>query len=198
MIPPVHEIASHPREGWSPYPLDDRTDGRDDAASIYLSTSAFRAMGDPDALGKRTLRFASRTRSRHARSKGTHVKSMAPALVRVLIGALILTGCAEDSTRIRATEHTTPNPYADMSCSQLHGQLIRVGGELRELSVMQDGEEEFDDVLVILAALLPHPYWAIPLTLAVLPLGSRRPHDIADLKGDRQRIEDASVEKSCF
>ena len=119
------------------------------------------------------------------------MKSLMLIIVSLFVGFLLLTGgCAKDSGKIAAA-YVSPLEYQDYNCSQLGGELSRVGRRVQEISGMQDEEAGEDAWVMGIGMVL---FWP---SLFFLEGNTGREAELGRLKGEIDAIEQAATLKDC-
>ena len=101
-----------------------------------------------------------------------------------------LTGCATDTTQIQAS-YVSPYEYEEYTCNGLRGEAARVTRKVREIGAQIDETASSDSAAVTVGLILPTAFLLID---GNDPAAARR---YAELKGQMNAIEEASIRKGC-
>jgi hypothetical protein len=101
-----------------------------------------------------------------------------------------LAGCASRANEISAS-YTSPVAYSSYSCQQLREEAARLSARAAEVAGVQDQKATNDAVAAGVAVVL---FW--PAAFMVKG-DSMTGAELARLKGQRDAVEQASIEKKC-
>jgi hypothetical protein len=104
--------------------------------------------------------------------------------------ALILAGCASSSKEIQAT-YVSPVQYQSYTCQQLTLEAQALSTRASQISGVQDEKRTSDAVATAAAVII---FW--PAAFLVRGDGQTAA-ELANLKGQMQAVEQASIQKKC-
>ena len=108
-----------------------------------------------------------------------------------LLGAMVLVaGCASKSENIQAT-YMSPMIYDPYSCEQLAQEGQRISARAAEVAGVQDKNRKNDTIKTTVGVLL---FWPI---LFANEGNGQTAAELAQLKGQKKAIEEASIKKNC-
>ena len=107
----------------------------------------------------------------------------------LLIGVLVLTGCATSPEKVKAT-YVSPAQYANYDCVQVREEMIRVFQRANTMTSMQRSKSNKDALAVGVSLAL---FW--PAAFAVA--GGDVKDELASLKGQYVALTEASKAKNC-
>ena len=116
------------------------------------------------------------------------MKTKTPSCCVLLV--VCLTGCATDTTQIQAS-YVSPYEYEDYTCKRLRGEAARITRRAREIGAQIDETASSDAAAVAVGLILPT---SLLLIEGNDPADARR---YAELKGQMNAIEEASIPKGC-
>ncbi|HAJ89639.1 MAG TPA: hypothetical protein DCM27_01295 [Rhodospirillaceae bacterium] len=100
-----------------------------------------------------------------------------------------LTACADHSDKIKPS-YVSPLQYSDYSCSQIKGELSRVGRKMNEVAGIQDKTASNDSVAMGVGLVLLWP--------ALFFIDNSDQHvELARLKGEFDALEQVAIQKNC-
>jgi len=108
----------------------------------------------------------------------------------IAFSLVVITGCSTAAKDISA-KYVSPAQYASYDCEQIEQELIRVSGKVQELTGQLDDNRETDNVTTTAGIIL---FWP-----ALFFLGGTKEQEAeyAQLKGEYNALEQASVQKKC-
>jgi len=107
----------------------------------------------------------------------------------LLVSFLALTACADHSDKIKPS-YVSPLQYSDYSCSQIKGELSRVGRKMNEVAGIQDKTASNDSVAMGVGLVLLWP--------ALFFIDNSDQHvELARLKGEFDALEQVAIQKNC-
>lgn len=104
--------------------------------------------------------------------------------------ALLLAGCASSSREIQAT-YVSPVQYQSYTCQQLTLEAQALSTRASQISGVQDEKRTSDAVATAAAVII---FW--PAAFLVRGDGQTAA-ELANLKGQMQAVEQASIQKKC-
>ena len=108
-----------------------------------------------------------------------------------LFGAMVLVaGCASKSENIQAT-YMSPVPYESYTCEQLAQEGQRVSARAAQAAGVQDKNRKNDTIKTTVGVIL---FWPI---LFANEGDGQTAAELAQLKGQKKAIEEASIKKNC-
>ncbi len=109
----------------------------------------------------------------------------------IIIVLCFLSGCAADTKEIQAA-YVSELTYQNSTCKQLQQEVVRLNQQLTETGAIVDKEASDDDAQMALGLVL---FWPALFFLE----GEETEHtaQYAQLKGQYQAVERASVSKEC-
>lgn len=111
--------------------------------------------------------------------------------IYVALAAMILVaGCASKSENIQAT-YMSPMLYESYSCEQLAQEGHRVAARAAEVAGVQDKNRKNDTIKTTVGVIL---FWPI---LFANEGDGQTAAELAQLKGQKKAIEEASIKKNC-
>ena len=116
------------------------------------------------------------------------MKAKTPSCCVLLVACL--TGCATDTTQIQAS-YVSPYEYEEYTCTGLRGEAARITRRAREIGARIDETASSDAAAVAVGVILP---------TSLLFIEGNNPADArryAELKGQMNAIEEASIRKGC-
>jgi hypothetical protein len=112
-------------------------------------------------------------------------------LYLALFGAtVLLAGCASKSENIQAT-YMSPMTYEPYSCDQLAQEGQRISARAAEVAGVQDKNRKDDTIKTTVGVIL---FWPI---LFANEGDGQTASELAQLKGQKKAIEEASIRKNC-
>lgn len=106
-----------------------------------------------------------------------------------LVLVFVLAGCAKNSQEIQAS-YVSPLQYDDFSCSQIKGEIGRVGRKMNEVAGVQDKTASDDSAAMGVGLIL---FWP-----ALFFIDSSDQHvELARLKGEFDALEQSAIRKDC-
>ena len=110
-------------------------------------------------------------------------------MICLMISAFFsLSACAPKSNMITAKE-VPAKQYEQLECTQLEVELEETTFELQEASTKQNNKADSDILFAVLGLAL-FPLWFILLA-------EDEPYQVAELKGQKQALDDSIVTKNC-
>ncbi len=107
----------------------------------------------------------------------------------LLVSCLALTACADHSDKIQPS-YVSPLQYSDFSCSQIKGEIARVGRKMNEVAGVQDKTASGDAVAMGVGLVLLWP--------ALFFIDNSDQHvELARLKGEFDALEQVAIQKNC-
>jgi hypothetical protein len=107
-----------------------------------------------------------------------------------ILAALTLVGCASKSTEI-APAYVSPLQYQSYTCQQLAAEAQRISTQAATAAGVQDSQVTKDAVATAVAVIVAWP-------AAFLVQGDKgNAAQIAQMKGEMNAIEQASIQKNC-
>jgi hypothetical protein len=107
----------------------------------------------------------------------------------LLSACLAMTACADHSDKIQPS-YVSPLQYSDYSCSQVKGELGRVGRKMNEVAGIQDKTASNDSVAMGVGLVLLWP--------ALFFIDNSDQHvELARLKGEFDSLEQVAIQKNC-
>ena len=108
----------------------------------------------------------------------------------IAFSLVVITGCSTAAKDISA-KYVSPAQYASYDCQQIEQELIRVSGKVQELTGQLDDNRETDNVTTTAGIIL---FWP-----ALFFLGGTKEQEAeyAQLKGEYNALEQASIQKKC-
>ena len=104
--------------------------------------------------------------------------------------ALLLAGCASKSEDIAPT-YVSPMSYQNHTCQQLAAEAQSVAIRAQQAAGVQDKQRSNDQVLATVGGVL---FWP---SLLFLNGDGQNAAELARLKGEKEAIEQASIQKQC-
>lgn len=114
---------------------------------------------------------------------------MKPSLP-ILVGTLLLAGCAADTSQIRAA-YVSAFQYDDYSCERLKGEAARITRKITETGARVDKTAADDDAQTAVGVI----FW--PALFFLEGEETADTQEYAELKGHMNAIEEASIRKEC-
>jgi hypothetical protein len=102
---------------------------------------------------------------------------------------LAMTACAERADKIQPS-YVSPLQYSNFSCSQIKGELGRVGRKMNEVAGVQDKTASNDAVAMGVGLVLLWP------ALFFIESSDQRV-ELARLKGEFDALEQVAIQKNC-
>ena len=118
---------------------------------------------------------------------GTCTGNFIPAFSLAL--ALSLVGCASAPDKVSAS-YVSPIMYRGLECDQLQTELMRVSTKVSQVSSSQEKNAQRDAAAVAVGLVL---FWPALFFLA----GEDQAQELANLKGQYEALEQASIIKRC-
>lgn len=108
----------------------------------------------------------------------------------ITFSLVVVTGCSTAAKDISA-KYVSPAQYSSYDCEQIEQELIRVSGKVQEMTGQLDDNRETDNVTTTAGILL---FWP-----ALFFLGGTKEQEAeyAQLKGEYNALEQASIQKKC-
>ena len=108
----------------------------------------------------------------------------------IAFSLVVITGCSTAAKDISA-KYVSPAQYASYDCKQTEQELIRVSGKVQEMTGQLDDNRETDNVTTTAGIIL---FWP-----ALFFLGGTKEQEAeyAQLKGEYNALEQASIQKKC-
>jgi len=106
------------------------------------------------------------------------------------LAAAVLAGCATSPHNVQQT-YVSPLPYMRYDCDQLGAELTRVNSEVDKAMQAQQSVATGDAVATTVGLLV---FWPALFALAATPDHSA---ELGRLKGERNALEEAAIEKDC-
>ena len=108
----------------------------------------------------------------------------------ITFSLVVVTGCSTAAKDISA-KYVSPAQYASYDCEQIEQELIRVSGKVQEMTGQLDDNRETDNVTTTAGIIL---FWP-----ALFFLGGTKEQEAeyAQLKGEYNALEQASIQKKC-
>lgn len=108
----------------------------------------------------------------------------------VTLSLIVTTGCSTAAKDISA-KYVSPAQYSSYDCEQIEQELIRVSGKVQEMTGQLDDNRETDNVTTTAGIIL---FWP-----ALFFLGGTKEQEAeyAQLKGEYNALEQASIQKKC-
>ena len=111
--------------------------------------------------------------------------------VPILAGAVLLSGCAADTSQIRAS-HVSALQYDGHTCEQLKAEAARITRKVIETGARVDKTAADDDAQTAVGLVI---FW--PALFFLEGEDTADTHEYAELKGHMNAIEEASIRKAC-
>jgi uncharacterized lipoprotein NlpE involved in copper resistance len=112
------------------------------------------------------------------------------AIVFASIAILLLAGCADKSSSIKAT-YVSPIMYEKYSCDQLGQEVTRISQRVAVISGQQDKKATNDAVATTAGVII---FWP---ALFFLAAGEDQKVEIGQLKGQYNAIRNVAIQKHC-
>jgi len=108
----------------------------------------------------------------------------------ITFSLVVVTGCSTAAKDISA-KYVSPAQYASYDCEQIEQELIRVSGKVQEMTGQLDDNRETDNITTTAGIIL---FWP-----ALFFLGGTKEQEAeyAQLKGEYNALEQASIQKKC-
>jgi hypothetical protein len=108
----------------------------------------------------------------------------------ITFSLVVVTGCSAAAKDISA-KYVSPAQYASYDCEQIEQELIRVSGKVQEITGQLDDNRETDNITTTAGIIL---FWP-----ALFFLGGTKEQEAeyAQLKGEYNALEQASIQKKC-
>ena len=107
----------------------------------------------------------------------------------LLTSCIALTACADHSDKIQPS-YVSPLQFSDYNCSQIKGELGRVGRKMNEVAGVQDKTASSDSVAMGVGLIL---FWP---SLFFIDNSDQRV-ELARLKGEFDALEQTAIQKNC-
>lgn len=108
-----------------------------------------------------------------------------------VIAAFLAGGCASSAENI-APSYISPMVYQDYDCSQLAAEAQRVSSAAAQMAGVQDKKASNDAIATGVAVVL---FW--PAAFMVSGGDGQTAAELAKLKGQKDAIEQAAIQKKC-
>jgi hypothetical protein len=109
--------------------------------------------------------------------------------ILLITTCLAMTACADHSDKIKPS-YVSPLQYSDYSCSQIKGELGRVGRKMNEVAGIQDKTASNDSVAMGVGLVLLWP------ALFFIDSSDQRV-ELGRLKGEFDALEQVAIQKNC-
>ena len=108
----------------------------------------------------------------------------------IAFSLVVITGCSTAAKDISA-KYVSPAQYSSYDCEQIEQELIRVSGKVQEMTGQLDDNRETDNVTTTAGIIL---FWP-----ALFFLGGTKEQEAeyAQLKGEYNALEQASIQRTC-
>lgn len=109
--------------------------------------------------------------------------------IMLVASSVLVAACASQSDKIQPS-YVSPLQYGNYSCSQIKGELGRVGRKMNEVAGVQDKTASDDSVAMGVGLVL---FWP-----ALFFIDSSDQHiELARLKGEFDALEQVAIQKNC-
>ena len=102
---------------------------------------------------------------------------------------IMVSACAQKADKIKPA-YVSPLQYSDYSCSQIKGEISRVGRKMNEVAGVQDKTASDDSVAMGVGLIL---FWP---ALFFIDSSDERT-ELARLKGEFDTLEEVAIKKNC-
>lgn len=110
-------------------------------------------------------------------------------IILVAISLVFLSACAQKADKIQAA-YVSPLQYEDFSCTQIKGEINRVGRRMNEVAGVQDKTASGDAVAMGVGLVL---FWP---ALFFINTSDQRV-ELGRLKGEFDALEQVAIKKNC-